>query len=649
MSRWWEDFQWRVIQTNMRECDIKDLDPAAFVEDLVSFHANACMVSFGGTLANYPSHIPSHYINPDLDGDPLKTLVDLCHRNNIKVIARTDFSKMHSSVFAIHPEWAYMEGEGQSLESSGYFSTCQNGGFQKEFMDSVITEILNLYPVDGIYCNMSSSMVVDYNLRLHGPCRCDNCRKAFKEMSGYDIPEKDVPFASTKDPAVAAYQIFKSRIAASQKKRVENLIHSINPEVAYCSVDYVRLESNTELGRNQLPWQYSAGSNVRAMRGSGKTGENASVDMMGFSARFASISPSLHEYRLWQTLSSFGGLDFFIMGRLDNREDKSAYDRVRRVFKFAEENEKTYAGYRLEGRVLLVRDSYNIPSPEERGWVRYLTELHIPFSEILTQALSSADLSSFSLLVLPDKARLTKELAEKVDRFVEEGGNLIISGKASTLLSSLGTVEGKFVDAEGAYAVLPSTLPSLEGRTHIPLGKGYFEITAGSADSFGCIMPPQSFGPPEVCYAREKETGIPGYTVNFHGKGRAIRIPWQMGALYYNEGYDLWLLVAKAILVDVLGEKTLSNTLSPMVQVTLGRKKGKVMVQLVNGTGHFGNSFFDPVEIRDVEVEIPWEKGEVECRSLYLPDNVKYEKTEETIRLKVHRLGFYEAIEVTEK
>ena len=133
-------------------------------------------------------------------------------------------------------------------------------------------------------------------------------------MSGFDIPEKDVPFASPKDPAVAAYQVFKSRVTAGQKKRVEKLIHSIKPNVAYCSVDYVRLESNTEIGKNQIPWQYSAGSNIRAMKGCVKVGENASVDMMGFSARFASVSPALHEYRLWQALVSSGGLDFFTMG-----------------------------------------------------------------------------------------------------------------------------------------------------------------------------------------------------------------------------------------------------------------------------------------------------------------------------------------------
>ena len=648
MDKWWDDYQWRVMQTNMRECDIKDLDPVRFVDDLVSFHANTVMVSFGGTLANYPSTVPDHYINPDLSGDPLSLLVSLCHEKGIKVIARTDFSKMHRSVFASHPEWAYREGDGKALESGTYFSTCQNGGFQKEFMDSVITEILTKYPVDGIYTNMSSFMVVDYNLRLHGPCHCEECKKAFKEMSGFDIPEKDVPFASALDPAVAAYQAFKSRVTGSQKKRVENLIHSINPNVAYCSVDYVRLESNTELGRNQLPWQYSAGSNMRAMKGCGKDGENASVDMMGFSARFASVSPSLHEYRLWQSLASFGGLDFFIMGRLDNREDKSAYERIKRIFEYAEKNEEAYSGYKIDGKVLLVRDSYNIPSPEERGWVRYLTELHIPFSETLAQPFTSMDYSEYSLIILPDKPRLTKECAERVDEYVRDGGKILVSGKASPNLTSLGIEEGKFMEREGAYAKLNKPLPSLESRYLIPIGKGYFDIKTTVAEKIGVIMPPQSFGPPEVCYLKEDETTVPCFSINNWGKGKAMRLPWQMGAMYYNEGFDLWLLAAKSVLVDILGEETLSKSLSPMVQVTLGKKEGKTMVQFVNGSGHFGNSFFDPVEIENASVEIPWNEKDAICRTLYKNDNVLCEKKENSLKLTVKKLGFYEAIEVTE-
>lgn len=173
MAAWWQNFPWRMIQTNMREIDILNLDPAKFVEDLDSFHANSVMVSFGGTLANYPSRLENHFINPLLVGDPLKELVELCHQKNIKVIARTDFSKMHRSIYEKHPDWAYTEDGAGVLDSNGYYSTCQSGGFQHAFMDDVIKEIITeykFYPKEGIPIEYDTNSIIS-SVRVKDPIR----------------------------------------------------------------------------------------------------------------------------------------------------------------------------------------------------------------------------------------------------------------------------------------------------------------------------------------------------------------------------------------------------------------------------------------------------------------------------------------------
>ncbi|MCR4675938.1 MAG: hypothetical protein K5634_01765, partial [Sphaerochaetaceae bacterium] len=430
MARWWENYPWRVIQTNMRECDISTLDPKRFVEDLLSFNANAVLVSFGGTLANYSSAVVDHYINPALpEKDVLKELVELCHENNIKVIARTDFSKMHESVFKYHPDWAYREGEGKELNINSYVCTCQNGGFQQQFMDSVIEEIIRRYHVDGIYCNMGSFMVVDYNIKLHGPCQCENCRRLFKEQTGMDLPLKDVPFASVKDPAVAAYQKFKGAVMAAQKKRVQMLIKKLDPSVAYCSVDYVRQETNTEPGRALPHWQYQSASNARAIRGCSKSADCASVDFLGFSARETTVTPALQQYRLWQALANYGGIDYFVMGTLDNKRDKRAYDGIKKIFAFAKEHEELLSTSSSAADVLLVRSSYQIPDPEERGWIRALTELHIPFDETLTTSLVEKLKGEYRLIVLPNKASLPPQVTEALSSYVKKGAAVLCSAK----------------------------------------------------------------------------------------------------------------------------------------------------------------------------------------------------------------------------
>lgn len=653
MAQWWQNYPWRIIQTNMREVDMVDLDAVRFVEDLKSFHANAVMISFGGTLANYDSEVADHYINTNRSGDDLETLVQKCHEAGIKVIARTDFSKMHRSIYEKHPDWAYVEADGNVLDSNGYLSTCQNSPFQHEFMDNVITEIIKRFHVDGIYCNMGGFMIVDYNVKLHGPCQCVHCQKAFKEQFGMDLPEKDVPFASPADPKVGAYQKFKGMVTAAQKKRVTALIRSLDPNVAYCSVDYVRQESNTEIGRALPHWQYSAASNTRTMKACTGSADNASVDMMGFSSRGAAVSPALHEYRLWQSVANFGGLDFFIMGRLDNREDTSGYERARKVFDFAYRNESLFNGAKSMADVLLVRDSYQIPNPEERGWVRILTESHILFDEVLTSSLKAMDLGKYKAILLPEKARIAPDVCALIDDYVNRGGKLLVCGKTAGL-KSLG-LEGavKFVSAEGASIHLTesdiSVLTSLTDRAYIPLGKGYCEYTVSTAQGMAPIMPPQRFGPPEVCFETEEPTGLCGLLCNAYGEGKAVYLPWDLGTIYYNEGYDVWQLFAKDVLCTILGIRPVSETLSPMVEVTLGANGESTIVQMVNGTGHFGTSFFDPVTVNDASISIPWNKGEVQATSLYGKDNCKVELENGELRVTVPRLGFYEAIEIKNK
>ena len=97
--KWWKNYPWRLIQTNLREIDFRDLNPERLVEDLGSFHATVLMINAGGISASYPTQLPWQYQNPWAKHDGLKRVVELCHENGIRVIARTDFSKVHQELY----------------------------------------------------------------------------------------------------------------------------------------------------------------------------------------------------------------------------------------------------------------------------------------------------------------------------------------------------------------------------------------------------------------------------------------------------------------------------------------------------------------------------------------------------------------------
>lgn len=69
------------------------------------------------------------------------------------------------------------------------------------------------------------------------------------------------------------------------------------------------------------------------------------------------------------------------------------------------------------------------------GWVRILTESHIPFDEMPLSGLGSLEqLAGKQLLVLPDIARIPKMQAALIDAFARAGGTVLATG---------GTAQGK--------------------------------------------------------------------------------------------------------------------------------------------------------------------------------------------------------------
>ena len=71
--------------------------------------------------------------SPFLEGDSLQTIIAACHRADIRVMARTDFSKVRYSIYEAHPEWASLTATGEIIEYNGDVQVCLNGGYQQEY------------------------------------------------------------------------------------------------------------------------------------------------------------------------------------------------------------------------------------------------------------------------------------------------------------------------------------------------------------------------------------------------------------------------------------------------------------------------------------------------------------------------------------
>ena len=654
---WWKDYPWRMIQTNFREIDMEDMDAKAFAKDLKSLHANAVMLNTGGIIASYPTKVKDHFQSEYLHGDSLRAMIDACHDEGIRVVARMDFSKIRRPIYEEHPEWAYRTKDGDIVDYNGDIHACICGGYQQEKVFEIIQEVVSELPIDGFFMNMGGFVTRDYSYNYYGICHCESCQKKFRERFGLELPDAEDP----DDPVFRKYQIFKQEVQKDFKQRVEKAVHSINPDIAIEGVDYSRVESNTEYKRPLPFWQYSASSNTRLLRGIDNRSPfaSASVDFIGFAYRTVAVNPEEQELRLWQDVANFGGVDYYLIGRLDNHEDKSGFENVKRVFQYSMEHADEYRNISSMADVLLVRGYRWDVAPEQRGWVRALAESHILFDEVEDSHIKPEnDFSKYKAVILPDMMEIPDWLAEKLDHYAENGGCVIVSGNTGKYnptypLSCMGVKKINYLREDMKSAMLHVEEADLEAFSSFKndrvlyFGDNFlFADYEDSSKGFFKLIPPHHMGPPERCYYTQI-TDIPGLQVNHYGKGLGILIPWTPGLLYYRDGYANTFRFMRDLLENIAGIKNVEGApFSPMIEVSSGmeREGRHTLIQLVNNTGHFGTSYFQPVPVYGISLKLPCSKKPVTVSSQTTGKEIPYLWEGGTLSLTVDCPGYFEGI-----
>ncbi|MCD8340766.1 MAG: beta-galactosidase [Clostridiales bacterium] len=655
MAHWWNGYPWRMVQTNLREIDMANMDATAYARELKDFGATVVTLNAAGIIASYETALDYQTKSDYLTGDSLGAMIEECHRNGIRVIARTDFSKVRYPIYEQHPDWAYRDRDGNILNYNGDVQCCPNGAYQQEKMLEILKEVLTRFPFDGVFCNMSGFLVVDYSGVYHGPCHCENCRRRFRAKFGLEIPEKDDP----QNPDYLKYSAFKGMVTRAQKQRLVETVRAISPEIAINGVDYIRTESGTELGVPQ--WQLSASSNCRLTVGSNpsRPADNASVDFLGFRYRETSVSPAQMALRQWQNLANAGSTSLYIMGTLGSHSDRSCLEPSRRAFQFFASHEALYRGLSSAAKVLLVHKGLLARSdPEVDGWIRALTAGHIPFDEVKLAELTPDLLAGKEVVLLPDAKMLRDDQAAMLDGFAQNGGTVVATGetglytqtfqpRAQQALQCIGmkAVREKQHDHASAvfYAAGDSRFPSCQAAPQIAFGSDYLlaDYEEGT-EKLLPMIPEHPFGPPERCYYTEI-SGEPGVVIHSYGKGKAVYLPWQAGTFYCQEGYQNTLNVMLDVIGSLCAQPSLAPDLHPTVELTWKKQGEDRVLQLVNASGCFANSYFPPLPMNALRFVLP---GRFCSAEAYHGGRVTVETAGERTELVLDRLEEYEIIKL---
>lgn len=636
MTDWWRA-PYRMVQTNLRMPDAL-MDPRAVARQAREFGANILLFNIGGIFAFYPTELPFHARNPLLRGDLLGEIIEAAHGEGLKLIGRFDMSKSTRPTYEAHPEWFVHNRNGEPIEYNGTYQACVNGGWYQGYAHEIIRESLARYAVDGVFFNMFGYRSTDYSGRYHGICVCQNCRRRFREMYNRDLPQRE----DFSDPAYADYLAFTDRTSLKLADEIYQTVKATRPSVIVTgqrtTCDMIRMEVQRAVERPAPEWPYQAGEQARWAGGfgRGKSFASTSANFIDYAWRFVAETGACHILRFAQQLASGASLDYYLLGTFD-QDDTKPFPAVRDLFAWHAANEAYYAGLRNAARIGLYQTrktatyrGATVTSAEQtacfRGAYRALVESRLAFDFVCDERMADEDaaelLRRYDVIVLPNVACLDDAEAARLDAWVEAGGTLIATGETGRY-DAMGKPRDGF-----ALASLPATrvLLARDGlRAYFRIGTDeldypatrllmldgrYFHVeTKPGATTLLRLLPPQNFGPPELCYP-DVESEHPGVILGTHGAGHAIYLPW-LPDWHYNRDS---LPDHRALLTQLVTRFTAPHIRVEgpgPVEVTVQRQDatGRLLVHLVNYSGQRNNLYEEPLPITGLRLGIRGASG----------------------------------------
>lgn len=671
---WWKKNNLRVIQTNLPAYEAATLNPDSLVKDLKDFSANTLLINAGGIMAFFPSQLPFHYINPYMkDNNMLEEVVRKCHENNIKVIVRFDFSRVHESIFKAHPEWCYISPKGERIINTDMYVVSINAPYVQECAFKIIEEVIDRFPIDGIFLNMPGYQVNNpYEGKYHGIDQNEADKKRFAEFSG----GLKLPIEENKaDSIFQKYLEFKKFTVEDWAERLNKLVKSKNEQIAICTyfdkhVDIIRHESQT----NSLPyWPYSASENVNSASTSFPTHiiSNSSIQQISFQSRYNAVEPEEVGIRLYENIANGSGLDISMMGDMRGYEDERNFGVIKKIYAHHKKHEQYFGKYTSVAKIAIIAPGSwpsGLPMQEYRGIQLMLKEAHIPFDLIEDSQIGhlSEKIKQYKLLILPDITYLNSASIKTLREASEQGVNLIATNTTMydnpALLLELFGAKIISKDNEGSGNYLSPTNKELFKRfkkqkmLFWKFNLGKYDFSA--ADSvFLPILAKGRPGPPEIIGGHEP-TGFYGMGVKIKKQGKNMLLPINLGRLYYLHGYE----EHKNILLDVIdyvfpkANELITTNAPERVELILQKysrntveNKQKttndgLILHLVNLTGFSGNTYFEPLPVYKLDFKVKTDFKPSKVFSMVSEKPIKFVWKDGYVEFQLNQLDAFDGV-----
>jgi hypothetical protein len=624
-AEWWKKNNLRVIQLNLPAYELATINADNVVEDLVNYSANTLIINAGGIVAFYPTKLPFHYQNPIMNPKVLGKIIEKCHKNNIKVMVRFDFSRADSTIFNAHPDWFYISAKGERMVNTDKYVVSINAPYMQDAAFQIVNEVIDNFPIDGIFQNMPGYQVRNaYENLYQGIDQNEFDKKAFFDYSGMKLPTVE----NKEDSVFKKYEQFKKYSTEKWQEKMYNLVKSKNPNIAICTyadkfVDIIRHESQT----NGLPyWPYSASDNANSYPN--HIISNASIQQVSFQSRYNAVEPEEVTIRFYENIANGSGLDQSMMGDMRGYEDERNFPVFKKIYAFHKANEKYFGKYKSLAKIAVIAPGTwpsGNPMQEYRGIQLMLKEAHLQYDIIEDgQIANRADiLKNYSIIMLPDINYLTEKSIEALKLASKNGVNLIatntsFSDNSAALKELFGAeIVNKNFEGSGNYLAIDNKLifKRLAGQSmiHWKFNLGQYKFV--DASPYLPILAKGRPGPPEMIGGHEP-TGYFAMGLKNYGKSQNALLPINIGKLYYLYGYEQ----NKNIILDIIQKLDLelitdfTTNAHPRVEtifkeftfndgVERKTSTGKIL-HVINITGFSGNTYFEPLPIQQIQFKI---------------------------------------------
>ncbi len=405
--------------------------------------------------------------------DVLRETVEEAAKHKLPVIAYCVVQQAGDALRK-HPEFAMRDAEGKPI---GRF--CFNTGYL-DYMKGLVAEML-AYGIDGFHIDM-----LDQGFGPPYGCWCTSCQTRFRAEYGKAMP-KGVTWDDDWDRMLQ----FRYNTSARFEKALREHVRSLSPRA---SVDF------NYHGYPPFSWEVGQRPVQHAHVGDFVTGETG---VWGFSALgvsqtcqfLAATKPGAiyqiamqRGVRMYhdQTTRPLNDLRWELFALLahgtrvtlvdktgyDGWLDPVAYERIGVLFQEARAKREHF-GHRPVQEVGLYyssrsRDWYGRATPAHyqqsfHGAHKALVYEHIPLGILLDENLTPERLRQFPIVFLPNAAILSDDEIKLFRRYVEEGGNLLVTG-LSGLLDRLGNPRKESALAEVIGATFVRKLDSLDNH-----------------------------------------------------------------------------------------------------------------------------------------------------------------------------------------